>query len=505
MNLEKLSATVCDIVWGLPLVIILLGAGLYFTVATNFVQFRHIKNMLKLLFVKNESSKGMSSFQAFALTVAGRVGTGNIAGVATAISLGGPGAMFWMWVIATVGSASSFIECTLGQVFKVEVKGEYRGGPAFYFEKVSGKKIFGILFALLSIISMAFFVPGVQSNSISSAIVNGFFKDSQNQGLIKLLIGVAVAILISLIFLGGTKRLSKVSQVVVPIMSIFYLFFALLIIIINIDKVPATFMLIIKEAFSPRAGLGGVIGTAVLNGVKRGIFSNESGQGTGPHGASAANVNHPAEQGLVQAFSVYFDTLLVCTATGLMILLTDSYNLINKSGELIYSGINAQGLEAGPAYTQAAISTLLGTTLGPVFVAIALFFFAFTTLMAYYYVAECNAVYLSIKKNPETGEVEYRKGIVAFTRLLIIISIIFFSFKSSTAVWNVADTGIGIMAWYNIIGILLIHKFAIVTLKDYDAQLKSGIEKPIFDSEKLGIKNVHIWEKHYEKKMKKKI
>ncbi len=495
MSFEEFSVIICDIVWSIPLVVILLGAGIYFTIATNFVQFRRVRKMIELLFVNNESEKGLSSFQAFSLTVAGRVGTGNIAGVATAISLGGPGALFWMWVIATVGSASSFIECTLGQIFKVEVDGEYRGGPAYYFEKVSGKRIFGVIFAVLSIISMAFFVPGVQSNSISTAVTNGFFRNAENPEQIKLILGIIVAVLIAVVVFRGTKRLSKAAEIIVPLMSAFYIFFALLIIVLNIKEVPATFMLILTEAFSPRAGLGGVMGTAVLNGVKRGIFSNESGQGTGPHGAAAANVHHPAEQGLVQSFSVYFDTLLVCSATGFMILLTDSYNLVNKAGEVIYTGANAVGLEAGPAFTQAAVSTVLGPVLGPMFVAVALFFFAFTTLMAYYYVAECNAVYLSIKKNKETGKLEYTKGIVYLTRVLFLISVVYFSYKSSGAVWNIGDVGIGIMAWYNIIGILIIGKFAIITLKDYDKQLAEGIEHPIFDAKKLGIENTSLWKK----------
>ncbi len=493
MNLEQFSTILCNIVWGTPLILILLGAGIYFSISTKFVQIRRVKKMKELLFVKNESEVGVSSFQAFAISVAGRVGTGNIAGVATAIAFGGPGAMFWMWIIASVGAATSFIECTLGQIYKKEVDGEYRGGPAYYFEKVSGKRIFGVMFAVISIISMTLFVPGVQSNSISTAMVNGFFKGAENQEAIKFVIGLIVAGLLAIVIFGGTKKLGKIAEVVVPIMSVIYLAVAFLIILLNITELPSVLALIVSEAFTPRAGMGAAMGTAVLNGVKRGIFSNESGQGTGPHAASAAHVKHPAEQGLVQAFSVYFDTLLVCSATGFMILLTDSYNLINKSGEIVYSGVNAVGIEAGPAYTQAAVSTVLGNTIGPIFVAIALFFFAFTTCMAYYYIAECNAVYLTSKKNKETGKYESSKTLIFLTRILFLLGIVFFSFKSSTAVWNFADIGIGIMAWYNVIGILIIGRISIRTLKDYDEQIEKGIVHPEFDPEALGIKHSKEW------------
>ncbi len=494
MTFEELSVKLCNIVWSTPLIVILLFAGIYFSLATKFVQIRRAKKMRELLFASDATEKGVSSFQAFALSIAGRVGTGNIAGVATAISLGGPGAMFWMWVLASLGSATSFVECTLGQIYKTEVDGEYRGGPAYYFEKVSGKKIFGIIFAILSIISMVFLVPGIQSNSISNAIVGGVFTGVQKPETLKLIIGIICGVLIGLVIFGGTKRLGYVAEKVVPFMSILYVGVAIIIIMLNITKMPSVLAMIITEAFSPRAGLGGVIGTAVLNGVKRGIFSNEAGQGTGPHAAAAANVNHPCEQGLVQAFSVYFDTLLVCSMTGFMILLTDSYNLINSAGEMIYQGSNAQGLDVGPAFTQAAASTVLGNTLGPIFVAVALFFFAFTTLMSYYYIAESNAAYLSRKVDKETGLVKSSPKAIFLTRIAFICCVVFFSAKSSAAVWNFADVGIGIMAWYNVIGILIIGRISIRALKDYDEQLKNGVKHPIFDADKISIKNSHFWE-----------
>ncbi len=497
MTLEELSVALSGIVWGNPLIIILLGAGVYFTVSTKFVQIRHIKRMWNLLFIKNENDKGVSSFQAFALSVAGRVGTGNISGVATAILFGGPGAMFWMWALASLGSATSLIECTLGQIYKKEIDGEYRGGPAYYFEQVSGKRIIGVLFSVIAIISMTVFMPGIQSNSISSAIANGFFPNAQNIFLVKLICGIGVALLIASIVFGGTKRLSRSAEIIVPIMSIVYMIFAFIIILINIEHIPGAFGLIFKEAFSPRAGLGGALGTAVICGVKRGMFSNEAGQGTGPHAAAAANVQQPIEQGLVQAFSVYFDTLLVCTATGLMLIVTDSYNLFNSSEELIYQGANVIGLGPadGPMYTQSAISTLLGGKIGPMFVAVALFFFAFTSIMSYYYIAESNVAYLSSKYNPKTKCTESSSTLIFIARFVFLATTIFFSCVESTVVWNFTDVGVGMMAWYNVVGILFIGGIALKVLKDYDEQLKAGVKEPVFDPKKLGLNNCSAWDR----------
>ncbi len=489
--------TLNDVIWSVPLVIVLLFAGLFFSVRTKFVQVRKIKVMAKLLFSAGaDDEKGVSSFQAFALSVAGRVGTGNIAGVATAIAAGGPGALFWMWVIATLGSATAYIESTLGQLYKENVDGEFRGGPAYYFEKVTGIKALGVIFSVITLISMGIFLPGVQSNSIAVAIQNGFVTNATNPDTIKLFVGIGVAFVLGLVIFGGTKRLAKAAEVIVPVMSIAYMLIALIILIVNIDKLPGVFSLIFRSAFNPMAGLGGVVGTAIMNGVKRGIYSNEAGQGTGPHAAAAAAVKHPAEQGLVQAFSVYFDTLLVCSATGLMIILTDSYNLINSAGDVIYTGSGMEGVEAGAAFTQSAVASLLGDNIGPKFVAIALFFFAFTTLMAYYYMAENNIAYLTGKRQPDGSE-KSNPILILITRLVFLAVVIFFSSVEVDAVWAYADVGVGIMAWYNVVGILLISIIGgfptIKVLRDYEEQLKAGVEQPEFDPDKLGIKNTEVW------------
>ncbi len=504
--LEKYGTKAYDIVWHDSLVIVLLLGGLYFTIRTRAVQIRRVKTMAKLLFTSGGDDKGVSSFQAFALSVAGRVGTGNIAGVATAIAAGGPGALFWMWVIATLGSATAYVESTLGQLYKEEVDGEFRGGPAYYFEKISGKRFLGVIFAVITIISMGLFLPGVQANSIADAVQKGFASSAEGSDIttIKLVIGIAVALLLGFVIFGGTKRLAKSAEFIVPFMSGAYMLIAITIIILEMDQVPEMLKNIFQGAFSPSAALGGVAGLTIMevikSGVKRGLYSNEAGQGTGPHAAASASVNHPAEQGLVQSFSVYFDTLLVCSATGFMILLTKSYYVTAGGNINVFkldkAAVENGTLEAGPAFTQNAVSTLLGDSIGPKFVAIALFFFAFTTLMAYYYMAECNIAYLSTKKNAD-GTESSSKVLILVTRIMFLVAVIAFSTLKVGFVWTWADVGVGVMAWYNVIGILAVSLLCkaptIKVLNDYEDQLKQGVEKATFDPEKLGIKNTDVW------------
>lgn len=508
-SVTNLSETLYNIVWHDSLVVILLAAGVFFTLRTRFVQVRRVKTMAKLLFSGGGDDKGVSSFQAFALSVAGRVGTGNIAGVATAIAAGGPGALFWMWIIATLGSATAYIESTLGQLYKEDVDGEYRGGPAYYFSKITGIRAFGVVFAIIALIAMGLFLPGVQANSIATAVQGGFFSNASDPNQVKLIIGATVALILAFVIFGGTKRLAKVAEFIVPFMSGAYILIALIIIGLNIGQVPKMFSMIFEGAFNPTAVLGGVVGvsikTAITAGVKRGLYSNEAGQGTGPHAASAAAVNHPAEQGLVQSFSVYFDTLLVCSATGFMILLTQSYFVTTgpEVTDIIYVGsglasdaVQSGAIEAGPAFTQSAVGTLLGDTVGPMFVAVALFFFAFTTLMAYYYMAESNIAFLSSKRLAD-GTEKSNPILINVTRLVFLITIVAFSALKVDVVWTFADIGVGIMAWYNVVGILLISTLTgsptIKTLNDYETQLKNGVENPVFDPQKLGIKNTECW------------
>ncbi len=472
--MENLINWINDIVWSNALIFLCLGAGIYFSIITRFLQITSLREMVRLLFNGQSSAKGVSSFQAFSIAIAGRVGTGNIAGVATAIAMGGPGAVFWMWVIAFLGSASAFIEATLGQIYKQVKDGEYRGGPAYYIEKGLGIKWYAVLFAVATIISMALFLPGVQSNSIAAGIDAAFSIPAGYTG-------VLICLALALIIFGGVKRIGKVAEIAVPFMAGAYILMTLVIIGLNITEVPEVLSLILRSAFDLEPAFAGVFGMAISWGVKRGIYSNEAGQGTAPHAAAAAEVSHPVKQGLVQAFSVYVDTILVCTATAFMILFTGQYNVVNPEGGFIVE--NIPGVDFGPAYTQGAVNTYF-PSLGGGFVAVSLLFFAFTTIMAYYYIAETNLAYLSKGKN---------KWLIWLLRGAILAAVFYGSVKSAESAWVLGDIGVGIMAWLNIIAILLLHKPAILALKDYQAQLKAG-KDPVFNPRKLKIKNADEWE-----------
>lgn len=470
---EEAIAYVNDLIWSNALIILCSAAGVYFSVVTRFVQLRYLKHMIELLFGSKASDKGVSSFQAFAIAISGRIGTGNIAGVATAIAMGGPGAVFWMWLIAFIGSASAFIEATLGQIYKQTINGEYRGGPAYYIEKGIGVKWYAILFAIATVLSTAFFLPGVQSNSIALSMQNAF-------NIPVAYTGVALVVLLALIIFGGVRRIGKVAEIVVPFMAGAYILVALVIIGINIKEVPAVFTLIIKSAFGFEPAFSGVFGMAIAWGIKRGIYSNEAGQGTAPHAAAAAEVSHPVKQGLVQAFSVYIDTLFVCTATALMILFTGKYNVLNPAGGMIVENIPMAKI--GAEYTQYAVDTHLAP-LGSGFVAISLLFFAFTTIMAYYYIAETNLSYLDKSGN---------KIAIWLLRILLLFATFYGSIKTAEAAWTLGDIGVGVMAWLNVIAILILRKPALKALKDYQEQRKAG-KDPVFDAKKLGIKNTSEW------------
>lgn len=477
------------VIWSNWLIGFCLGTGLIFSLLMMFPQVRLIKDMVMLLFNGNSSESGVSSFQSFAMALGGRVGTGNIAGVATAIGYGGPGAVFWMWAIAFLGASSAYIESALAQIWKEKIDGEYRGGPAYYIEKGLKSKPFAIIFAISAVISCGIFLPGIQANSIATSFNVAF-------GLPMWITGAVVVALLGLIIFGGVKRIGKVAEFVVPFMAIAYILVAILIIVLNISKLPMVMNLIFTHAFSAKAATGAVIGQAVLWGVKRGIYSNEAGQGTGPMAAAAAEVTHPAKQGLVQAFSVYVDTLFVCSATAFMILITGTYNIYDQAKNVLVE--NLPGIEPGPAYTQMALDTFV-PGFGSTFVAIALFFFAFTTLMAYAYYAESNVTYIARRfKN--------HKAVLQFARVALLVMTFMGSINSAGAVWALGDVGVGVMAWLNLVAIWLLIKPGLATLKDYEAQKKLGID-PVFNPEALGIKNADLWmEKIYAaEKSEKKI
>ena len=489
--MQELVDTINSYVWSPALVYLALGTGLFFSVLTRFVQVRLFKEMIHLLFSSKESEKGISSFQALAVSLSGRVGTGNIAGVAAAIGFGGPGAVFWMWVVAFLGASTAYVESALGQIYKEEDEGQYRGGPAFYIEKAMGQRWFAWIFAVVTILATGLLLPGVQANSISSAAevalgTGGTFHTFMGElGVTKTVTASFVVVALGIIIFGGVKRIAHVTQVVVPFMGLAYIIAALVIIAMNITQLPDIIGLILKDAFSPMAGLGGAIGW----GVKRGVYSNEAGQGTGPHAASASEVEHPAQQGLVQAFSVYVDTLLVCSATAFVILITGAYNVHNPDGGFLVQNLPAATDPNSPAFTQLAVDSVV-PGIGKPFVAVALFFFAFTTLLAYYYIAETNVAYLRrFFKFP---------GEMIVLKIGMMASVFYGAVRTASLAWGLGDIGVGLMAWLNIIAILILFfmgNAALVALKDYEAQRKAGVEKYTFDPESLGIKNAEFWTK----------
>lgn len=489
--MQEIVAYISGVIWEPILIYLCLGTGLFFSIMTRFVQVRMFGEMIHLLFSSKESDRGISSFQALAVSLSGRVGTGNIAGVAAAIGFGGPGAVFWMWVVAFLGASTAYVESTLGQIYKEVDDGQYRGGPAYYIEKAMGQKWFAWIFAIATIIATALLLPTVQSNSIGNAaelafgqgmLVNTFIGTI---AMTKLVTAVVVVSLLGIIIFGGVKRIAHVTQIVVPFMALAYVVMALVVIGLNITQLPGIMGMILSDAFTPMAGVGAAIGW----GVKRGVYSNEAGQGTGPHAAAAAEVQHPAQQGLVQAFSVYVDTLFVCSATAFMILITGAYNVHPVGAEMLVQNLPAMTEINSPAFTQLALESVMGG-FGKTFVAIALFFFAFTTLLAYYYIAETNVAYIR-----RTIRIPYELTILKFA---LIAAVFYGTVREASLAWGLGDIGVGIMAWLNIVGILIIFfmaKPAIKALKDYEEQRKAGVTEYTFDPEKLGIKNADFWKK----------
>lgn len=499
--MEGFVSALNDFFWGPWFIYGILIVGIMFSIITRFLQVRHIKEMFSLMFKGKKSAKGISSFQAMSIALSGRVGTGNIAGTATAIGFGGPGAVFWMWAIAFIGASTAYVESTLAQIYKEEKETEYRGGPAFYIEKGMGQKWFAIIFAVAALIAMLVLMPGVQSNAIAGAVESAFGIETWITGLI-------IAILLGIIIIGGVRWIANAAQIIVPFMAIAYIVMAIIIILMNISEVPSVIGLIFSSAFGAQELFGGLIGSAIAWGVKRGIYSNEAGQGTGAHPAAAAEVSHPAKQGLVQAASVYIDTLVVCSATAFMILFTGMYNVHDEKasdpattfvqvGDFNSGNLTgeeqitfAKSIEAGAKYTQYAVESAL-PGFGAPFVAIALFFFAFTTIMAYYYIAETNVSYLF------SGT--YEKIGIWIAKVAILIAAFYGTVRTSSIAWAMGDVGLGLMVWINVIAIIIIMKPAIVALKDYEQQKKEG-KDPIFDPIKLGIKNATFWEKYNKDK-----
>ncbi|ORB32440.1 alanine/glycine:cation symporter family protein [Mycolicibacterium parafortuitum] len=490
-------------VWSNALVYLCLATGIYFSVRSRLVQVRQVPEMIRLMLRGEKSPSGVSSFQALTMSLAGRVGTGNIAGVATAIAFGGPGALFWMWMMAFLGASTSFVECTLGQIYKTRdrLTGEYRGGPAYYFSKAFEHtaarpffKLYGLLFAAVTILACGLLLPSVQSNSMASAMNSAW-------GFSKWWVAVGTVIVLGFVIIGGVKRIAAFASIVVPFMAVVYIVLALVIVVVNIDALPGVIQLVFSSAFGLDSTFGAILGSAVMWGVKRGVYSNEAGQGTGPHAAAAAEVSHPAKQGLVQAFAVYVDTLFICSATGFLILSTGAYRVFEGESEsgavLSEGGLLATTVEVGPAYAQAGFDSLWNGA-GSTFIAVSLAFFCFTTIVAYYYMAETNLRFMLGRF--ATIDVRFLPGTIGATltmllQALILVSVVMGCVSTATEAWVLGDIGVGLMAWLNIIGILILQKPAYKALWDYEKQKKAGLD-PVFDPVALGIKNATFWENY---------
>ncbi len=454
--IDKVSGVLTDYV----MVTVLLAAALYFTMKTRGVQFRMVGEMLRLLLKSGKRDNdrraedapahgSISSFQAFALSIASRVGTGNLAGVATAIALGGPGAVFWMWLIALLGAASAFIESTLAQLFKVKGDTSFMGGPAYYILKGLHKRWWAVTFAVLITLTFGFAFNSVQSNTIADAFAMSFSFPRQWMAML-------LAIMTLVIIWGGVQRVSRFSELVVPVMAIAYIVLAIIIIVINIGRIPEIFGLIVGNAFGVDQAFGGTVGTAMIMGVKRGLFSNEAGEGSTPNAAATASVSHPVKQGLIQALGVYTDTLLVCSATAFIILC---------------SGTFLDGHD-GIALTQHAIDVSLGGShrFGSTFVSIAIFFFAFTSIVANYYYGETNIRFIY-----------NRDWIINLYRLAVGAVVYIGAITSLDVVWGFADITMALMTLCNLAAILALGKYAIKLLDDYRSQRRSG-KDPVYTS-----------------------
>lgn len=454
-----------DILWSYILIVMLIGCAIWFTIKSKFVQFRMMKEMISVLGDSANKQEGrehhISSFQAFMVSLASRIGTGNLAGVATAITIGGPGAVFWMWIVALLGSSSAFIESTLAQLYKVHGKDSFVGGPAYYMKKGLKQPWMGILFAILIIFTFSFAFNSVQSNTICAAFEQAFQVDNRTMGII--LTGLSLAI-----FFGGIQRIAKVSSIIVPVMAAGYIILAIAIIALNIHHIPYVLKTIVTHAFGWEQAIGGGIGVAIMQGVKRGLFSNEAGMGSAPNVAATADVSHPVKQGLIQALGVFTDTLIICSCTAFIIL---------------FSGVPLSGEANGVQLTQLALDSQIGSW-GSIYVAIAILFFAYSSIIGNYYYGEANIRYITNNK----------KVMVLF-RLLSGGMVLFGSLASLDLAWSLADVCMGLMTICNLTAITLLGKYAFRLLEDYRLQKRKGIKNPVFTKDKMKDieKDIECW------------
>ncbi|MEK4218695.1 alanine/glycine:cation symporter family protein [Bacillus sp. FSL L8-0222] len=440
------------------LVYILVGLGLFFTIRFGFIQFRYFIEMFRIVGEKPEGNKGVSSMQAFFISAASRVGTGNLTGVALAIATGGPGAVFWMWVVAAVGMASSFVESTLAQLYKVRDGEDFRGGPAYYIQKGLGARWLGIVFAVLITVSFGLIFNAVQTNTIAGALDGAFHVN-------KTAVAIILAVLTAFIIFGGLKRIVAVSQLIVPVMAGIYILIALYVVITNISAFPGIIVTIVKNAFGFEQIVGGGLGGIIITGAKRGLFTNEAGMGSAPNAAATAHVSHPAKQGLIQTLGVFFDTFIVCTSTAFIVLL---YSVTPKGD--------------GIQVTQAALNHHIGSWT-PTFIAIAMFLFAFSSVVGNYYYGETNIEFIKTSKLW-----------LNIYRIAVIFMVVYGCMADFQLVWDMADLFMGLMALINLVVITLLSNVAYKVYKDYAKQRKQGLD-PVFKAKNIpGLKHAETWE-----------
>lgn len=445
-----------DVLWGYCLVAALVGCGLWFTWRTRFVQFRMFPEMLRLLTDSAGKPEGgerhISSFQAFAVSLASRVGTGNLAGVATAIAVGGPGAVFWMWVTALVGAATAFVESTLGQLFKQHHKDSFIGGPAYYIQRGLHCQWMAVLFAVLITLTFGLANNSVQANTICGAIEGAF-------GWSPAIMGVILSVMTLVIVFGGIQRIARVSSILVPVMAVGYLILAVVIIVMNIQHVPHVLKVIVTSAFGLEQAIGGMVGAAIMNGVKRGLFSNEAGEGSAPNAAATAAVSHPVKQGLIQSLGVFTDTLLVCSCTAFIILISGLYEVPELNGIML---------------TQRALESEVGGW-GPIFVAVAIFLFAYSSMIGNYYYGEANVRFMT-------------ESVVAMTVYRVLsggVMVMFGALVTLEVVWSMIDFCMAMLTACNLVAIIILGKYAFRLLDDYRQQKHQGISEPAFHRSQL--------------------
>lgn len=465
--MNQVLTAINDAMYTYILLILLVGVGLYFTVRTKGVQLRLLKDGIKCMLEKAPESetgeKKVSSFQALMISTASRVGTGNIAGIATAIAAGGPGAVFWMWLMAVIGGASAFVESTLAQIYKVKENGQFRGGPSYYMQKALGKRWLGVLFSIALIICFAYGFNGLQAFNMSSSLE--YYIPNYSETNIPMILGIILAAATAAVIWGGVHRIGFITSVIVPVMATIYILIGLVTMAMHIGQLPHVFAVIFENAFDFQAMAGGMAGSAVVIGIKRGLFSNEAGMGSAPNASASADVEHPVKQGLVQVISVFIDTLLICSSTAMMLLVS---GIEGKSGVL-----------DGIPYVQAAISANVGKW-GIHFITFSIFAFAFSSLVGNYYYAESNILFI---KNS--------KVLLNVFRVTCIVAIFLGAQADFSLMWNIADITMGVMAIINIISIFLLGGIAMKALKNYEQQRKQGIN-PVFRGKDIGIEDT-VW------------